>query len=170
MASQRELTVTELGQLLWRHAQEAFRLQAAVGDQLGLHVTDLACLAALNATPRTTAGALADRLGLTTGAVTRMTDRLAQRGFVRRTSDPTDRRRVLIELTGAAVAEVGPAYQNVLADLDRTADGCTDEQLRFLVDFLRRQVTDCAREADRLRQGSRPAPVHRSRVIATSTP
>ncbi|WP_326549264.1 MarR family winged helix-turn-helix transcriptional regulator [Micromonospora sp. NBC_01813] len=164
-----EPTVTELGLLLWRYAQEAHRLQAAVGDQLDLHVTDLTCLAALTASPGITAGELAQRLAVTSGAVTRMTDRLAERGYVRRSVDPADRRRVLLEVTGAAVAEVGPAYQSILSDLARSAADCTDEQLRFLVDFMRGRIAACAQETQQIRQGGRAA-AQRSRVIATSTP
>jgi DNA-binding MarR family transcriptional regulator len=45
-----------------------------------------------------TAGRLAELMGLTTGAVTRVIDRLEQGGYVRRIPDPADRRRVIVEL------------------------------------------------------------------------
>ncbi|MDG4767874.1 MarR family transcriptional regulator [Solwaraspora sp. WMMD406] len=170
MAPDREQTVAELGQVLWDYAQQAYRLQAAIGERLGLHATDLACLAVLSSTPRPTAGDLAGQLGLTTGAVTRMVDRLAERGYVRRSADLTDRRRVLIELTAKAVAEVGPAYYTITADLERAAAQCTDEQLCFLLSFVRDRATDCVAEAARMRSGQPAARAHRSRVIATSTP
>ncbi|MFY1634137.1 MarR family winged helix-turn-helix transcriptional regulator [Solwaraspora sp. WMMB335] len=170
MTPDREGTVAELGQLLWWHAQEAYRVQAAVGDQLGLHVTDLACLNTLSTQQRTTAGELADRLGVTTGAVTRMTDRLAERGYVRRSADPADRRRVLIELTAAAVAEVGPAYQEVSRDLAATVAACTDEQIQFLMDFLRQRIVSSRRMTAHLRGQRRDEPDQRSRVSTTSTP
>jgi DNA-binding MarR family transcriptional regulator len=167
--ARQEPTVTELGGLLWRYAQEAHRLQAAVGERLDLHVTDIACLATLRTDPGLTAGELAERLAITSGAVTRMTDRLAERGYVRRTVDPADRRRVLLEVTGTAVSEVGPVYQSVLAGLADSAAGCTEEQLRFLAAFLRDRITACVEETRRLRHRAE-ADAQRSRVIATSTP
>ena len=45
-------------------------------------------------------------MGLTTGAVTRVIDRLEQAGYVRRTTDPADRRRVVVEVVPERVATV----------------------------------------------------------------
>ena len=47
-----------------------------------------------------------EAMGLTTGAVARMIDRLEQAGYVRRTADPADRRRVVIEVVPERVATV----------------------------------------------------------------
>ena len=41
-----------------------------------------------------TVGRIGELTGLTTGATTRLVDRLEQAGFVRRVADPADRRRV----------------------------------------------------------------------------
>jgi DNA-binding MarR family transcriptional regulator len=43
-----------------------------------------------------TAGELAELTGLTTGAVTRIIDRLEKAGVARRDSDPRDRRKVIV--------------------------------------------------------------------------
>src|ERR1035437_5966258 len=69
----------------------------AVADRLGLAVTDAEALEQLAALGRATAGRIAELTGLTTGAATRMIDRLEQSGFVRRGDDPADRRRVIVE-------------------------------------------------------------------------
>lgn len=45
------------------------------------------------------AGRLAELTGLTTRAVTGIIDRLEQAGYVRRTNDPKDRRRTIVEPT-----------------------------------------------------------------------
>lgn len=54
-----------------------------------------------------TAGSLATTLGLTSGAVTGLLDRLEEAGRLHRVRDPQDRRRVLLETSaeGRAVAE-----------------------------------------------------------------
>ena len=44
-------------------------------------------------------GALAERMGVTPGATTRLVDGMIGRGWVERRRDPDDRRRVLLELT-----------------------------------------------------------------------
>ncbi len=43
------------------------------------------------------AGRLTELTGLTTGAVTGVIDRLEEAGYVRRTDDPNDRRRTIVE-------------------------------------------------------------------------
>src|SRR5579859_7952644 len=72
-------------------------LSQSVALRLGMHPSDLECLAFLADHESVTAGRLAEVTGLTTGAVTRMIDRLEQAGYVRRLADSTDRRRVLVE-------------------------------------------------------------------------
>jgi DNA-binding MarR family transcriptional regulator len=43
------------------------------------------------------AGKLGELTGLTTGAITGMIDRLEKVGYVRRTKDPKDRRKTIVE-------------------------------------------------------------------------
>src|SRR5215468_4932005 len=69
----------------------------AVADRLGMNITDHKCADILARTGPITAGDLARRTGLTTGAITGVIDRLEREGFVRRVRDPHDRRRVIVE-------------------------------------------------------------------------
>src|ERR1700761_6537049 len=85
--------------------------QAAVDDfdrevarLLGVNETDLRCLEILiQDTPGATPRLLADRLGLTTGSVTTMLDRLEKAGYLTRAPHPDDRRKVIVTATQAAV-------------------------------------------------------------------
>jgi DNA-binding MarR family transcriptional regulator len=70
---------------------------SAVADQMGISVTDAKCRSILLQFGSMTAGELAQRLGLTTGAVTGVIDRLERARLVRRAADPKDRRRVVVE-------------------------------------------------------------------------
>ena len=69
---------------------------------------------------RRSAGLLAKRTDLSSGAMTNRLDRLEKAGLVRRLPDPDDRRGVLIELTGegekkwVATAKVQAAYENLI--------------------------------------------------------
>jgi DNA-binding MarR family transcriptional regulator len=69
----------------------------AIADRLGMNVTDHKCAGILAESGPITAGELAERTGLTTGAITGVIDRLEKARFVRRAKDPRDRRRVVVE-------------------------------------------------------------------------
>src|SRR6476661_1776117 len=77
-----------------------------VAIRFGLSESDIETLEALIDMGATTAGRLAELTGLTSGAVTRVIDRLEQAGFVRRVPDPADRRRVIVELIPEKMAAV----------------------------------------------------------------
>src|SRR6185436_13668257 len=77
-----------------------------VAIRFGLSESDVDALELLIDTGAATAGRLAELMGLTTGAVTRVIDRLERAGYVRRVPDPTDRRRVIVELVPEKMAAV----------------------------------------------------------------
>ena len=77
-----------------------------VAIRFGLSESDIEALEVLIDTGAATAGALSDLMGLTTGAVTRVIDRLEQAGYVRRVPDPADRRRVIVEVVPEKMAGV----------------------------------------------------------------
>ncbi|MGW7681934.1 MarR family winged helix-turn-helix transcriptional regulator [Kribbella sp. NPDC054772] len=70
----------------------------ASAEAAGLNATDYFVLNLLDLTGPLTSGELARWTGLSTGATTRMIDRLEQRGHVERGYDPNDRRKVVVEL------------------------------------------------------------------------
>jgi len=161
VSTERDRAAAELFQVMPRHVQETVRFYNAVADQLGVHVTDLHCVGALIDAGPMSAGDLASRLGLTTGAITRVIDRLVERGFARRVADPADRRRVVVELTAAATVEVGTHFAGMAIHLEQAVAGYSDAQLRFLVDFLADSVAFTRTEAERLRRDGRS---HATRV------
>ena len=71
------------------------RYDELVASQLGINRSDLRCLDLLHESGTMTAGQLAAGSGLTSGATTRMLDRLERAGYLRRRSDSGDRRRPL---------------------------------------------------------------------------
>lgn len=109
----------------------------AVADRLGLNVSDLNCLGILETTGPTTAGALAEQTGLTTGAITGAIDRLESAGYVQRERDANDRRRVIVRpMKGAA--EIYRFFASLGAATEKLFEQYTDEQLEVLVDFVER--------------------------------
>ena len=139
-----------------------------IAIRLGLSESDIDALELLIDTGAATAGRLSEVMGLTTGAVTRVIDRLEQAGYVRRKTDPSDRRRVVVEVVPERVATV----QSLLESLERASaeeiDRYSPEQLAVINDFLTRmadltqtEATGCARRA---------RATHRSRPLHPSTP
>ena len=78
---------------------------AAIAERLGVSATDVKCYSILRQTGPITAGELADRTSLTTGAITGVIDRLERAELVRRERDPHDRRRIVLELVHNAERE-----------------------------------------------------------------
>src|ERR671938_1930656 len=76
---------------------ETIMFHQAVADVLGLHITDHKCLDLIHRFGAMPAGRLGELTGLTTGAVTGIIDRLEEAGYARRTNDPKDRRRTIVE-------------------------------------------------------------------------
>lgn len=91
------------------------KLDHAVFKSLGINLTDGRCFDVLDLKGPMSAGDLATAAGLTSGAVTQVIDRLEERGFVARRNDPSDRRRVLVEVTDRG-REVASGYYAPLAE------------------------------------------------------
>lgn len=119
---------------------EAVGLHEAVAASLGMNATDLRCLELLAGEPDPTPSRLADMARLTTGAVTGVLDRLEEGGFVRRESDPADRRRIVIRVIEEHVAQVVQAYAQLIGEVG-PADAAAAERL----------ITAIASDSERLR-------------------
>ncbi len=128
-----------------------FRAAAA---RVGMNVTDLQVTDILDTVGPMTAGQIADLMGLTTGAITGMIDRLGKAGLVRRERDPNDGRRVIVELTSSqeALRAAGPIFDSVGRGWDQIATSYSDEQLIFLLEFLKRCNAISRQEISRLRE------------------
>lgn len=88
-----------------------------VARKLGVTPTETQCLYVLTRYGPSTAGEIAVRVNLSTGATTRMLDRLQRAGYINRRPDPVDRRRVVIETAGDGVDQVAALYTPLNADL-----------------------------------------------------
>jgi DNA-binding MarR family transcriptional regulator len=115
-----------------------FHHHAAAANGLG--ITDSKTLSALTQEGPMTAGEIAKRLGLTSGAVTNVIDRLVRAGFVRRVADPQDRRKVIVEADLANLEKLGPVYDSVAEAFQKLHEQYTIEELRFLIDYFTQSV------------------------------
>jgi DNA-binding MarR family transcriptional regulator len=139
-----------------RQAAAAVRLSIAIAHQLGMPLTDIQCMG-LEAGPAAPSD-LAAQLGLTTGAMTKVLDRLEQSGFVARSPDPADRRRIVISADPEGFQVLTPYYAPMAEKMNRHLSGCSDDELRTILDFMRAGRIAADEEIARLRrQGMRHA-------------
>ncbi len=110
----------------------------AVAERLGLSSTELETLGVLDVQGPLPAGAVARRTGLTTGAVTRMIDRLAAQGWVARREDPDDRRRVLVELTASGRRRSAPFYGPMARAAGEVLASYREKELELFLGLLER--------------------------------
>ncbi|MER7212665.1 MarR family transcriptional regulator [Streptosporangium sp. NPDC000239] len=130
----------ELGQEVQAGQTAVDAFDEAVAIHLGVNRTDLRCLEILvregsegNVTP----SVLGTGLGLTTGSVTAMLDRLERAGYLTRSPDPGDRRKVVVRATPETLAKVEELYGPVVERGRRLISGYSDEEIRFVLGFLR---------------------------------
>ncbi|MDA0567653.1 MarR family transcriptional regulator [Streptomonospora sp. S1-112] len=124
-----------------RLAAGLIRLLHAMSAESDLNPTDFQCFALLRVGGPMTPGEIAQSLRLTTGSVTVVVDRLAERGLVRRDRHPEDRRKVVVRLAeGAAGAGVhGGGVPMGLAEAMTALHGRYSEaELEIIDDWLAR--------------------------------
>ena len=122
-----------------------------VAIRFGLTESDIEALEVLIDAGASTAGRLSELMGLTTGAVTRVIDRLEQAGYVRRIPDPADRRRVIVEIVPEKVAAVEATMGRVLDASAPEIGRYSEAELAVINDFLTRMATITRDEATALR-------------------
>lgn len=92
----KDIHVYELMTATRKLTRSSLMLQYAIAEKMNLNPTDAECIDFLMEMGPSTAGDLAKVTRLTTGAITSVIDRLQKAGFVKRESDPNDRRKVII--------------------------------------------------------------------------
>lgn len=131
----------------------------AIADRFDISATDLKCYSILRQTGPITAGELAERTGLTTGAITGVVDRLEQANLVRRARDRSDRRRVVLELLRDPEREraLGALYAPLGQKITELVTHYSAAERATILDFLTRATATLEAETLNLRKGTAPA-------------
>lgn len=109
-------------------------------EPLGLELFEYDVLSALRRQGRPfalPATQLARETGLSSGAMTNRVDRLEERGLVSRSDDKTDRRAVIVSLTGSGKDAIDDAIKLRLEAADRSLANLKPSERRRLADLLR---------------------------------
>lgn len=140
------VVIRELGHALDRFDEAASRA-------MGLGRSDLRALNVLEHGPLPS-GEIAARLGLTTGSVTALVDRLIQGGYVSRHPSLEDRRKVLIQLEPATYAAFARVYAPCGQAVAAVGAQLPARQVRAARETLEAVVAAIHVEEAKLRQSS----------------
>lgn len=130
MVERVELEVRRMGAL-------SVMMSQTVAQRFGLHTTDLECLDLIFTRRKATAGELARATGLTSGAMTALLDRLERAGYIKRTHDTVDRRRVNVEVEEGAIEPIKAVYAPVGRRMAELWTQFTPDELETILRFLR---------------------------------
>lgn len=136
-ATERDVLIERLLRAAPAAAAQGALFHQAVADHLGLTLSEVKCLGPLVDGP-VSVGQIAEVLGLTPGAASRIVDHLAQEGYLRREPDPEDGRKVRAVAVPERTAEITALYEGIAAAWRDTLADCSIEQLAFLDRLLAR--------------------------------
>jgi DNA-binding MarR family transcriptional regulator len=127
-------------------------MDQAIADRLGMNRTDAQCMDIISRLGPITAGELAERVGLTAGAITAVLVRLERGHWIRRVHDTVDRRRVIVERGQAQHAKMAPIFARLRRSTREVLGRYSEGQLEVIADFLRRTGAIAAQHRQRLRR------------------
>lgn len=153
--SNRSVLHAEMIVQLRSFSARAILFNQKVADCIGLHLTDMQCMNLLDMLGTSTPGKLAECMGLTTGGVTVMLDRLEKAGCIKREPNPDDRRSVLVRVNSRKMEKIDVHYAGLVKELDAYLLTLPQADIETVVDFLKHL------KAIRLNAG--PVPVKSSR-------
>lgn len=137
-----------------RHYADYSLFSQALADHVGLHPTDMQCVALLDMEPGpVSTGDIARLTGLTSGSATRLVDRMVKAGIVERHADPHDRRRSLVSLSPEARKRIGEAWDAPGRAFGAVLESYSDTELAVIADYLHRAAEVGRAEAQRLAGG-----------------
>jgi len=140
--------------LTQRLVGEADKFSSAFVDLHRMHPTDVNALIRVRVGweqgESTTAGWLGEALGLTSGAVTAVVDRLERSGHLRRVRDQHDRRRVILENSPGGQQLVDQYFAPIRRRSEEVMDQFTSTELEVVSRYLAATGTAMAAQRELL--------------------
>jgi DNA-binding MarR family transcriptional regulator len=139
----REEAVTQIADLLARLIGEAILFNEGVAGALGVSAVDLQTFGVIaRHDGAITPSEVSAQTGLPASTVTRVLDRLEQRGFITRNSVPSDRRKIAVEVVESKAAEVAQHYAGKIAQIERLNARRSWAEVAAVVSYLSDLATD----------------------------
>jgi DNA-binding MarR family transcriptional regulator len=148
----------ELVRLVQTLVAEGQRIGHVFAQQQGVHGTDVEALIRILVADEQhpmTAGRLAAELGLSTGTVTTLLDRLERAGHVRRERDPGDRRRVIVRYGEPGLALAGKFFLPLGRHHRAATANFTDAELAVVERYLSATIEAFRSYREQLSEGER---------------
>jgi DNA-binding MarR family transcriptional regulator len=123
----------------------------AVGQLLGVNVTDVKCLDIMTLKGSASPSELAKYTGLSTGATTAMLDRLEKARLIRRCPHPTDRRGRIVILSKEATRKLPAIFAPLAKAMEALVSSYTELELKILADFFSKAGVLWKEERQKLR-------------------
>jgi DNA-binding MarR family transcriptional regulator len=136
----REALIDQMQFLGEMASTETALFHQAAAAKCGLGITDLKTVSILLQEGPMTAGQIAERLSLTTGAVTNVMDRLERAGLVKRDRDANDRRKVIVVVNRGKLATVDDVYRSMGEAFAKLLQTYSTEELAFLVQYFQASI------------------------------
>ena len=127
-------------------------LQEALADRLGLTISDLRAITLLMRKGTVSTSELAGAAGLTSGAATRMVDRLERANWVERFMDARDRRRVLVVMKKTRRGEIGELYAEMSQSWMSALSDKSEAELETVLEIFDRMRGVARDQAQALRE------------------
>ncbi|WP_410669974.1 MarR family winged helix-turn-helix transcriptional regulator [Amycolatopsis sp. cmx-4-68] len=135
MPDQRELA-TAAALALPRFVGSTALFHAAVAERMAVTPTELHCLHLLHGGVSDSPTELARLLGMSTGAFTRLLDRMERHRLAERAPDPADRRRLVVRPLPDRMAELAELYAPMARFVGERLGRLDRRQLTALLEFL----------------------------------
>jgi DNA-binding MarR family transcriptional regulator len=152
---EREEIIQAINDKFAEMSTETILFHQALADMVDIHITDHRCMYFLHRYGAMPAGRLSELTGLTTAAVTGIIDRLEGAGYARRTNDPKDRRRTIVEPVRNKKLErkLETIFTPLHEKMHKLLSSYSDSQLAFLLDVMSKTIELTREESKKLRQG-----------------
>jgi DNA-binding MarR family transcriptional regulator len=139
----RDEAVTQIAELLAHLIGEAILFNEGVASAIGLSAVELQTFGVIaRHDGAITPTEVRAQTGLPASTVTRVLDRLEQGGFITRSSVPSDRRKIAVEVVAPKAAEVAEHYAGKIAQIERLNARRTRAEVTAVVSYLSDLATD----------------------------
>lgn len=118
-----------------RQSTAMVMFHANLSKLVGLGPTDEKVLELVRRHEAPSARELSEQTGLAKNSISDVLDRLERRGFVQRTPDPNDGRRVLVVATEEGAARIGQHFAGLMVRLDELNAEYSTDQLKLIAEY-----------------------------------